>query len=119
MRHEIEAGTFDTDGHRHSTKVAWRALAQLQEELEKAYGLPLPRNVLGPTPPAPDSRMVYVHDQGGAPQLVDKADTVTLTRNPRPGQRETYDPTNWREEADGSLTNISAYTNNGQPKKRP
>lgn len=33
-RHLFEAGTFDTDGMRHSTKLAWRALANLQKELE-------------------------------------------------------------------------------------
>jgi len=33
-RHLIDAGTMDTDGVRHSTKVAWRALANLQKELE-------------------------------------------------------------------------------------
>lgn len=33
-RHLIDAGTLDTDGMRHSTKVAWRALALLQKELE-------------------------------------------------------------------------------------
>ena len=36
-RHLIEIGTIDPDdGHRHSTKLAWRALANLQEELEEA-----------------------------------------------------------------------------------
>lgn len=35
-RHQLDAGTVDTDGVRHSTKVAWRALAQLQLELEAA-----------------------------------------------------------------------------------
>lgn len=34
-RHLLEAGTFDTDGQRHSAKVAWRALAALQKELEQ------------------------------------------------------------------------------------
>ena len=34
LRHLIERGTFDTDGIRHSAKVAWRALALLQIELE-------------------------------------------------------------------------------------
>lgn len=34
MRHFVERGTRDTDGHRHSAKVAWRALALLQKELE-------------------------------------------------------------------------------------
>lgn len=34
MRHHFEAGTFDKDGVRHSTKRAWRALAALQLEIE-------------------------------------------------------------------------------------
>ena len=34
-RHMMQAGTCDTDGVLHSTKVAWRALANLQKELEK------------------------------------------------------------------------------------
>ena len=33
-RHLIDAGKLDTDGIRHSAKVAWRALANLQKELE-------------------------------------------------------------------------------------
>ena len=35
-RHLLEAGTIDTDGIRHSTKVAWRALANLQKEIENS-----------------------------------------------------------------------------------
>lgn len=35
MRHLKDSGTFDTDGVRHSAKLAWRALALLQRELEK------------------------------------------------------------------------------------
>ena len=34
MRHFIERGGVDTDGMRHSSKVAWRALALLQKEIE-------------------------------------------------------------------------------------
>lgn len=34
-RHLMEAGTLDTDGVRHSAKVAWRALANLQKEIER------------------------------------------------------------------------------------
>lgn len=34
-RHLLEAGTIDTDGVRHSAKVAWRALANLQKEIER------------------------------------------------------------------------------------
>lgn len=33
-RHLIQAGEVDNDGIRHSAKVAWRALANLQKELE-------------------------------------------------------------------------------------
>lgn len=34
MRHFVERGSIDTDGVRHSAKVAWRALALLQKEIE-------------------------------------------------------------------------------------
>lgn len=44
LRHLLDAGLVDTDGVRHSTKVAWRALALLQEELEREEGAPLARN---------------------------------------------------------------------------
>ena len=33
-RHLMDAGTMDDDGIRHSAKVAWRALANLQKEIE-------------------------------------------------------------------------------------
>jgi len=35
LRHLIDRGKLDTDGMRHSAKLAWRALALLQEELER------------------------------------------------------------------------------------
>lgn len=38
-RHLIDRGTVDTDGQRHSAKLAWRALAALQVELEQEQGL--------------------------------------------------------------------------------
>lgn len=45
IRHLADAGTIDPeDGLRHTAKVAWRALALLQEELEREEGAPLPRN---------------------------------------------------------------------------
>lgn len=34
LRHLIDRGTLDTDGIRHSVKVAWRALALLQREID-------------------------------------------------------------------------------------
>lgn len=44
LRHLTHAGEFDKDGVRETAKVAWRALAMLQEELEEVHELPLPRN---------------------------------------------------------------------------
>lgn len=35
LRHQLEFDVVDTDGHYHAAKVAWRALAQLQELLTK------------------------------------------------------------------------------------
>ena len=35
MRHFMERGTIDVDGIPHSVKVAWRAMAMCQKELEK------------------------------------------------------------------------------------
>lgn len=43
MRHLLDAGELDKDGTRHTAKLAWRALALLQEELEAA-GAPMARN---------------------------------------------------------------------------
>lgn len=34
VRHLMASGTLDTDGIRHSAKVAWRALALLEREIE-------------------------------------------------------------------------------------
>ncbi len=34
MRHLLQRGSVDTDGVLHTTKVAWRALALLQKEIE-------------------------------------------------------------------------------------
>jgi hypothetical protein len=42
MRHLAGRGGFDGET-RESASLAWRALALLQEELEREYGLPLPR----------------------------------------------------------------------------
>ena len=59
IRHLLERGTWDADQVRHSTKVAWRALALLQTEIENTTGDSvvaerLSRSVEGPNgfPPA-------------------------------------------------------------------
>jgi hypothetical protein len=50
IRHLLDAGTLDSDGTRHAAKVAWRALALLQEEMEAA-GAPIARNARVPIEP--------------------------------------------------------------------
>ncbi len=45
-RHLMERGTVDVDGIRHAAKLAWRALALLQTEIEAA-------NQAAPEPPGP------------------------------------------------------------------
>ncbi len=43
-RHLMEAGTVDVDGLRHSAKLAWRALANLEKELEAAEQFRIPED---------------------------------------------------------------------------
>lgn len=38
LRHFMQRGSLDTDGTRHSAKMAWRALALLQKEIEAENG---------------------------------------------------------------------------------
>jgi hypothetical protein len=56
IRHMVDRGKVDTDGIRHATKVAWRALAQLQLELEFSE-----QNPQQEPPPAPPDD--YVHSE--------------------------------------------------------
>lgn len=51
IRHLVDRGTFDTDGQCHSTKVAWRALALLQLELEASPDRLPDRRETDPTDP--------------------------------------------------------------------
>lgn len=46
LKHLVDTGKLDPEGNRHSTALAWRALALLQEELEAEYGYPTPRNAV-------------------------------------------------------------------------
>lgn len=41
LRHLLQVGTLDTDGVPHSAKLAWRALALCQKDVEKLFGLPI------------------------------------------------------------------------------
>jgi hypothetical protein len=48
IRHLVDRGGKDKDGVRHSARLAWRALALLEEEIEQQEGAPLPRNARSP-----------------------------------------------------------------------
>ena len=50
VRHLLDHGTLDTDGIRHSAKVAWRSLALLQREIESERRVEESKNLLTPTP---------------------------------------------------------------------
>ncbi len=43
LRHFLDRGTKDSDGVRHSAKMVWRAMAILEEEIEKETGKPISR----------------------------------------------------------------------------
>lgn len=53
LRHLIDRGKVDSDGVRHSAKVAWRALALLQREIEAGTMHTEPGIDLRTPPPAP------------------------------------------------------------------
>lgn len=52
LRHVVDAGYLDSDDLPHSAKVAWRALANLQKELEAERGLPISAGSYDPRQPA-------------------------------------------------------------------
>lgn len=56
-RHLLCAGEIDSDGVRHSAKLAWRALAVLQKELEAARGS------LATFASSPEKRLAQVRSQ--------------------------------------------------------
>lgn len=62
-RHLMEVGTVDTDGLRHTAKLAWRALALLQIELENAT-LPGTSAHGDPVPPAVNPRTESMVEAG-------------------------------------------------------
>ena len=51
VRHLMDLGERDTDGVRHSAKVAWRALAMLQREIEAEQGRERLNKLMHTAPP--------------------------------------------------------------------
>lgn len=92
LRHLIDAGTTDSDGSRHTAKVAWRALALLETEL-LVEGAAAGRNAIR-IPQSPDydpasvafrdgSAVEMAHAEGAAdygnpitPHIVDQKDAL-------------------------------------------
>jgi len=75
-RHLIERGTIDTDGLRHTAKIAWRALAMLQEELESTTIERFPQNDPYTRPyiePEPTNRKL--RDNRPVPPTIEGSDT--------------------------------------------
>lgn len=77
-RHLLERGTIDTDGQRHSAKVAWRALALLQIELENAA---IVDNVVKPfsvydSNPVPEPKEFVVSFPSDTVSLIDILEAV-------------------------------------------
>jgi len=68
VRHLMDRGTVDTDGVRHTAKVAWRALSLLQKELEEAGEAPLARGARLPAeaPPLPSPAVQALLDASQA-----------------------------------------------------
>ena len=60
MRHFMERGTKDTDGMRHLAKAAWRVLAMLQLELEKAEQRKLRSKHIVMYPPGQDEKAAEI-----------------------------------------------------------
>ena len=50
MRHLVDRGRFDGRGVRHTARLAWRALAMLQTEIEQEEGFPQSRRSTGQAP---------------------------------------------------------------------
>jgi hypothetical protein len=74
VRHLIDRGTLDSDGMRHSAKVAWRALALLQTELEAERLRPTQQIERNDSVPAPERKLPVGSDTHSARRMVSKSD---------------------------------------------
>ena len=75
VRHLVDRGKSDVDGVRHSAKVAWRALALLQKEIEQAEGLGISRGSWENPIGAPESSEPF---SGERPELCEFKDCPFL-----------------------------------------
>lgn len=92
IRHLLEVGTKDSDGTRHAAKVAWRALALLQEELEREEGAPLPKNARLPdTKEAPSINKEVSTDAKRNTEGADITKQLSLKYSSKPRQTSDED----------------------------
>lgn len=64
MRHFLQRGTLDVDGVRHSAKMAWRALALLQKEIEDEMKKPTPEVEVGSKVDVTESELWLMQKKG-------------------------------------------------------
>lgn len=100
-RHFLQRGTVDTDGVLHSTKVAWRALALLQKELE-ANGAPIAPGAKNAPKAKPFPAAEDLPQSPAIAALIELGDEEAPTAHLRAGQAYMADmgpnPTNQRDE---------------------
>lgn len=85
LRHLVDSGRKDAKGVRHSAYLAWRALALLQEEIEREEGVPLPRNARPSAPAEPAS-------QTAAPAVVPHSLAAAMQRDLVPPEDDEGQP---------------------------
>ena len=84
MRHFLERGTIDTDGMRHSAKVAWRALALLQKELEAEKARKCECNLIEcddcfpPILDAPATNTIEINNPDGTPATQEELEAIVF-----------------------------------------
>ena len=67
LRHLIDRGKRDTDGTRHSAKVAWRALAMLQREIDAEQEQAEKLSPATPTAIISNRELAMLQSEGWAP----------------------------------------------------
>lgn len=80
LRHQMDVGTRDTDNVRHATKVAWRALAQLQREIEAERHVPQYITPIANVPTHIEANATITLDVGGGPKPLWRQATCSVCR---------------------------------------
>lgn len=112
VRHLLERGTIDTDGQRHSAKVAWRALAILQLEIENERP-PTTRRLSDDAKESDDSRSIDGNRKAQADQRISGTAFNRVINNNR--EVEQCDPRVYQRPTHlGSVPPVSPMVDPGQ-----